>query len=449
MPADREVATPRAPDQPIAEIDPSAAEHDASPAQPPQPPAEPPPGPHRGLELPAVPTRTEIRKAAGYCFKVWAAVFAGLMLLGLVGIALLEPNTPADVPGWPSPPLTPGYHNALTAYERWDALWYLRIASDGYDVADKSAAFFPGYPLLTRGVSLVTGNHPLAGGFIVANVACFLALLVVYLMTEREFDERRARLTVLLMALFPTAFFFFAPFSESTFMLFAATSLFAARLGKWWLAALAGALAAATRSIGVTLALPLFVEAVRQLRAKPPEERGAGAVLYRLACCGGPALGIGAYLAYWEISAGDWQLPFASQSGWLREFSWPWETLYWGTKLGLDFIGSFPGGFHTLDLVIVAFAFVAMIWLTLKWVALKLPGIYTSYALISFVVPLLLVFGGRPFMSMPRFLLVVWPMFWAFVAFADRFKARDLIVSASAAGLGACALLFVNWYFIF
>jgi Mannosyltransferase (PIG-V) len=397
----------------------------------------------------ALPSRAEVRRAASYCFKVWAVVAIGLMLIGVVGIALIEPNIVADVPGWPAPEITPGWHNAITAYERWDALWYLRIASDGYDVADKSAAFFPGYPLLTRGFSLVTGNHPLAGGYIAANLACFLAFVVVYLMTAHEFDERRARQTVLLMAVFPTAFFFFAPFSESTFLLFAATSLFAARLGKWWIAALAGALAAATRSIGIALALPLFLEALRQIRQLAPEQRRPGPVLYKLACCGGPAVGIGAYLAYWQATAGDWQVPFASQSGWLREFSWPWETLYWGTKLGIEFIGSFPGGFHTLDLVIVAFAVLAMIWLVLKWVALKIPALYASYALVSFVIPLMLVFGGRPFMSLPRFLVVVWPIFWAFGAFADKFNARDLVVGASAAGLGAFALLFVNWYFIF
>jgi hypothetical protein len=397
----------------------------------------------------AVPDRAEVRAAAAFCFKVWLAVVAGLMLVGLVGVALLQPNATVDVPGWPASGITPGWHNAVTAYERWDALWYLRIASDGYDVADKSAAFFPGYPLLTRAFAFATGGHPLAGGYIVSNLACFLAMIVVFLMTKHEFDERRARLTVVLMALFPTAFFLFAPYSESTFLLFAATSLFSARLGKWWIAGLAGALAAATRSIGVTLALPLLIEAIRQARAAPSEERSLGRVAWTVACSGGPVLGIGAYLAYWQATAGDWQLPFASQSGWLREFSWPWETLYWGTRLGIDFLGSFPGGFHTLDLVIVAFAFLAMLWLTFKWIGMKIPGIYVSYALVSFVVPLLLVFGGRPFMSLPRFLAVVWPIMWAFVAFADKFNARDLVVGASAAGLGALSLLFVNWYFIF
>lgn len=396
-----------------------------------------------------VPSRAEVRAAFAYCLKVWIPVRVGLFMIGVLGVALLPANAPAPVPGWPPPALTPGWHNLFTSWERWDALWYLRIAAHGYSPGDTSAAFFPLYPLLTRVGSFLTGGHPLAGAFIVANIACLLAFVVVYLMTERELDERRARQTVLLMAVFPTAYFFFAPYSESVFLLFAALSLFSARLGKWWVAAIAGALAAATRSIGVTLALPLLLEAFRQARTRPPEERRSLSALYPIVCSAGPGLGIGAYLLYWKVAHADWLLPFSSQNGWLREFSWPWETIYNGTKAGFDFIGSYPGGYHTLDLVVVAVAFFATVWVVLKWVALKMPAIYGSYAILSLLMPLFLVFGGRPFMSMPRFVLVVWPLFWALGAFVDRFRARDLVVAASAAGLGIMSLLFVSWYFVF
>jgi hypothetical protein len=396
-----------------------------------------------------VPSRAEVKQAFAYCFKVWLPVRIGLFMVGLLGVALLPPNVAADVPGWPAPALTPGWHNLITSYERWDALWYLKIASHGYSPGDTSGAFFPLYPLLTRVGSFLTGGHPLAGALLVANVAALLAFVVVYLMTKHEFDERRARQTVLFMAVFPTAYFFFAPYSESVFLLCAALSLFSARLGKWWLAGVAGALAAATRSIGVTLVVPLVVEAIRQARATPREERRPARVVYTLACSGAVALGMVAYLAYWKATNGDWLTPFNAQNGWLREFSWPWETLYNGTKAGIDFIGSYPGGYHTLDALLLAVALAATIWLMMKWIAMRVPGIYATYAIISFVMPLLLVFGGRPFMSTSRFVLVVWPLFWAFGAFADRFKAPELVVGAFAGGLGIMALLFVNWYYVF
>jgi mannosyltransferase PIG-V len=398
---------------------------------------------------PKAPDRNEIKAAFLYCLRVWIPVRVGLFMVGLLGVALLQPNDAANVPGWPAPALTAGWHNLITAWERWDALWYLKIAAHGYSPTDTSGAFFPLYPVLTRAGSFITGGHPLAGAFIVANVAGILALVVVYLMTKHEFDERKARQTVVFIAVFPTAYFLFAPYSESVFLLFAALSLYAARIEKWWVAGLAGALAAATRSIGVTLVVPLAFEAIRQARAAAPEERSPARVLYTLACSAAASLGLLAYLLYWKVTTGDFLTPFNAQNGWLREFSWPWETIVNGTKAGLDFIGSYPGGYHTLDLVLVALAFLAAVWLVFNWIAMKIPAIYATYALISLVMPLLLVFGGRPFMSLPRFVLVIWPLFWALGAFADKFNARDLVVGASAAGLGLMSLLFVNWYYVF
>ena len=406
--------------------------------------------PDEGARVPPpVPGRADIRAAFAYCLKVWLPVRIGLFLIGVLGVALLSPSDVADVPGWPAPALTAGWHNVITAWERWDALWYLKIAAHGYSPSDTSGAFFPLYPVLTRAGSFLTGGHPLAGAFLVANLAGLLALVVVYLMTKHELGERRARQTIVLMAVFPTAYFLFAPYSESVFLLFAALSLFGARLEKWWLAGLAGALAAATRSIGVTLVVPLALEAIRQVRAADPEERRPSRVLYTLGCSAFASAGLIAYLLYWKVTTGDFLTPFNAQNGWLREFSWPWQTIVNGTKAGLNFIGSYPGGYHTLDLLLVAVAFAATVWIMLKWVAMKVPAIYASYAIISLVMPLLLVFGGRPFMSLPRFVLVIWPLFWALGAFADRFNAHDLVVGASAAGLGIMSLLFVNWYFVF
>ena len=59
----------------------------------------------------------------------------------------------------------------VTAWERFDALWFLRIATDGYRLHDGSAAFFPGFPLAIRFLSPVLGGHPLAAGFLISNLA--------------------------------------------------------------------------------------------------------------------------------------------------------------------------------------------------------------------------------------------------------------------------------------
>jgi hypothetical protein len=83
------------------------------------------------------------------------------------------------------------------------------------------------------------------------------------------------------------------------------------------------------------------------------------------------------------------------------------------------------------------------------WVGVRLPATYAVYTWLSLLIPLSFVFGGRPFMSVPRFIVTIFPLFWAFAAFADRWRTHDLVVAVSAGGLGVMTLLFVNWYYIF
>jgi hypothetical protein len=63
--------------------------------------------------------------------------------------------------------------------------------------------------------------------------------------------------------------------------------------------------------------------------------------------------------------------------------------------------------------------------------------------------PLSFVFANRPFMSVPRFAIVIWPLFWGVSAFARTEGRHNLVVASSALGLGVMTLLFVNWYFVF
>src|SRR5207249_1898103 len=187
-------------------------------------------------------------------------------VLALVATALLPPAHefskgvnqpvpgPVTVPGWPAHETTPGIHNLFTSWERFDGLWFLRIATKGYVNGDGSAAFFPLYPLAIRAVSFLIGGHPFAASLIVSNLAFLAALLVLYFLTSSELSQSAARKAVMYISVFPTAFFFLAPYSESLFLLLSVSSFWAARRRKWPLAALLGALAAATRSLGILIA---------------------------------------------------------------------------------------------------------------------------------------------------------------------------------------------------
>jgi hypothetical protein len=395
---------------------------------------------------PSVATPEEaspLKEASWYCLKVFLAVRIGLAVLALLSTALIEPLEGTSVREWLAPENVTGWSNLVTAWERWDALWFLSIATEGYAEGDGSAAFFPFYPLLIRGLSFVLGGHPLAAALLVSNLAFLGALIVVYRLTRIEFDDRTAaRRTVLYLAIFPSAFFFLAPYSESLFLFLAAGSMLAARTGWWPLAGLAGALAAATRSIGIVLVLSLAIEAWLQTSGR--RDGRLKALAERLWWAVFVAAGTLTYLGYWGSRSGDFFTPLRAQEGWSREFALPWETLVEGGRVSFRFVGQYAAGVHQVEWLMVLFALSASVW-----VAMRARATYVAYATLSLLIPLTLVFGGRPLMSIPRFLLPIFPLFWALTAFSDRFRAHELIVAVSAAGLGVLTLLFVTWYFVF
>jgi hypothetical protein len=322
-------------------------------------------------------------------------------------------------------------------------LWFLQIATDGYSPTDFSAAFFPLYPLLIRWTSPLVGGHPFAAALLISNLAYMGAMFVFYELTRFEFDESMARLSVVCMAVFPTSYFFVAPYSESLFLLLAVSSLYAARVGRWEIAGSCAALASATRSIGLALGLVLAVEGFMQFQGDREQGRRRRFAV-KLFWSAFTAVGTAVYFYYWYRSNGDWLTPLNDQNGWQRFFSWPWETLRDGTRIAFQFIGQYAGGYHTLDWIFVVFGLVAT-----AWVALRTRPLYALYCLAGFVVPLFLAFGGRPFMSLPRFLIVLFPLYWAIARFALRFKAEPLVIGVSAGGLGLMTLLFVTWYWVF
>jgi hypothetical protein len=383
--------------------------------------------------------RDRLRRAFRYCLGVFLGVRVGLAILGLVAVAVLPALEAVGPPGWPVPPIERGWHHLVTAWERFDALWFLRVGTLGYVDGDGSAAFFPLYPLLIRILSPLLGGHPLAAALLISHAAFLGALVVFYLLTESEYDEATARRAVLYLAVFPTVFFFLAPYSESLFLLLAVSSLAAARRGRWALAGIAGALASATRSVGILLPLPLGVEAIQRWRER--REGLIGPLLWSAVAILGTAL----YLVFWWRKSGDWLAPLHQQATWQREARLPWETIASGTREAFRWPGVYPGGYHLLDWIVVVPALVAAVWVTVRT-----RLIYAVYTWASLLAPLTLVFPGRPFMSLPRFLLTIFPLFWAPAILArDRRWVHETVIAVFAAGLGVMAVLFVDRYYVF
>jgi mannosyltransferase PIG-V len=380
--------------------------------------------------------RRRLRDGLRPCLAVFLAARIGLSLLSVVAVHLIEPLQPVDVPGRAGPPATEGWHNAIDATERQDAVWYLRLADEGWSTGDASAAFFPLYPLAVRAVAWILPGDDLVAALLVSNLAFLGALLALFALTAEAFGDRTARRAIVVAAIFPTAFFFLAPYTESLFLFLSILAFREARHDRWGRVAIFGALAALTRSVGIILIPALMLEAIWAGRS-----RGGGRALgARLVGAAAIALGPLSWFAWWGVVHGNWLAPLDAQGEWGRVPQPPWVSLGHGVEFAWRY-----QSYWLLDLVIVSLA--------IGGLALALPALRPSeavYGALSLLLPLLDPFPERPLLSVPRFAVVVFPALWGLSgAGSGRKLPEPLVNSVLAAGWAISALLFVNWRYLF
>ena len=140
------------------------------------------------------------------------------------------------------------------------------------------------------------------------------------------------------------------------------------------------------------------------------------------------------------MRVGDWRRPLdLQQTGWGKEAAWPWETLWAGVKLAVQFPGVNPGGYFLVDLLVVLLVLAAGVW-----VALRTRLTYAVYVWASVLLPLTLMWPGRPLLSLPRIYLVIFPTVWALARLAERWKAHDAVLLGSTAFMAVLAAMFVS-----
>lgn len=318
----------------------------------------------------------------------------------------------------------------LAVWGRWDAVHYLDIATNGYHGTD--LAFFPLLPLLIGLLGSLIGNHLIAG-LVISNVALFFALLFLYKLVEHEFDRAVARRAIFYISIFPTAIFFSAVYTESLFLMLTVASFYYMRERRWWLAGAIGFLAALTRVEGVLLAVPFAIEWWSAHRENPV------AGLRNLAPLALIPLGLVTFMTYLWILNGD-PLYFSHiQSHWNRELAAPW------TSIGNSFhkIATAPGP-QTVAQQILELVFTALMIGVLVGGWRRLKASYIAYMALSILMPLC----TSSLMSMPRFALVLFPMFAILALWGGRPRINNAIVALSLPLLGLFTVLFADWYWV-
>jgi Mannosyltransferase (PIG-V) len=341
-------------------------------------------------------------------------------------------------------------------FEQWDSGWFLRIAQHGYDDA-ASTVFFPLYPLVVRGVGFALGSK-VVGAVLVSLAAAGVGAVLVYRLAVPIVGSQAALDTVLLLALYPPALVFTGAYADALFLALSAGCLYAATRGSSWVAGLLGALAVATRFVGLALVPPLLVLLWPRGRSLRELFRPAPLLLFPAA--------VGAYAAYLDHRFGDplqfvhsldryWQ----RHTSWLGPFGGLWDSIssgYHGTAelvLHLPRDLGAPTGFpHRDELAaqnaIQAVLLVAALWLT--WVAWRRLGrVLGIYAISVMVFLLSSTVEVTPLASFPRYLLADFPLFIALAGeLRDHPRAREPVVIGFAAVAGAAAVGFSRHFWI-
>ncbi|HET9050734.1 MAG TPA: glycosyltransferase family 39 protein [Candidatus Dormibacteraeota bacterium] len=313
-----------------------------------------------------------------------------------------EAATATTSPFWP----------LVGPFERWDGLWYLHIAGTGYPAHGPEAAFSPLFPLLVRVVSLPLGGRIGLAAFAVDTVAAVLALWAVWHAVDDALGSAVATRTVLLLSVFPGAFFLLAPYPEGLVLALAAGALLLARRRAWLAAGGLAALAALCRPQGAVLAPALLVEAVAAAGWRPLR------IGWRpLAAVALPAAALGAWFVYCMAALGLRLGPLTALTNWGHRTVWPWQVLADSGQAVVEWRHS-----EELGNLCVALGLL----LLLPLIARRLPPGWTAYTAVAIAFSLANEPMWTPLMSLMRYAVTLFPAFalvatwrlprWAWVA---------------------------------
>jgi hypothetical protein len=174
-------------------------------------------------------------EAIGYPLLVFAVHWLIVQLAATIAYRIGVPNAHSAPYGQLPPPLDGLANLIVEPLRHWDGLWYALIATEGYGGTTETAraAFWPLFPWLMDLGNQLTGWPVEVIGYLLSNVAFAVALILLYRLVNIDFDREVARRTLWAVALFPTALFFTAVYTESLFLVLVVGALLAARQGHW------------------------------------------------------------------------------------------------------------------------------------------------------------------------------------------------------------------------
>lgn len=298
----------------------------------------------------------------------------------------------------------------LFSWANFDGEHYLSIAIFGYKHLEQ--AFFPVYPILISFFSKPFSSDLVSSlinstitGLLISNISLLVALIFLWELLRIDFSKKIAYMTIILILIFPTSFYFGAVYNESLFLLLSVLSFYSARKGNWLLAGIFGMIASSTRVFGVLLFPALIIEAYLQ-------KTNLKSVIWLFLI----PMGLGIYMWYLYSTVGD-PIAFYNYQKLVGEQHQEGIILLpqvYFRYIKMILTTSIQNPIFQV-LILEIFSGLIFFLLPIYGYFKKIRISYLFYAMVSFLIPA--VQGS--FSSAPRYVLVLFPSFIAMALFIN------------------------------
>jgi hypothetical protein len=301
----------------------------------------------------------------------------------------------------------------LGIWERFDTLWYLRIAEHGYD-RPMAVIFYPLYPAAIR---LVSEFLPaMAAALLVSTAATFFFFWGLLRLAAELSEVGRLRM-LLLVCVWPTSFVLFVGYADSLTLALVVWAIVFGREARWEAATACGLFAGSARPSGVLVFIPLAVMALRSRQVR--------SLVVALTPLG--------LLSYW---------------GWLRWSGRISVVEAYRLYQGMAMVPPWRGLWEALRLIVTEHDTLLAIKLGLvimvAAISLGRQVRIEDKAFALAVILQMLMYTGRPLLGATRYLLLVYPAFLVWGVYAERWNGKQF-----AFCLSALAFLNLTWMWAF
>lgn len=325
----------------------------------------------------------------------------------------------------------------LFPWANFDGVHYLSIAANGYS---NDLGFFPLFPIAIKFLAILFGGVKafdlgyFLSGFLVSNICLGFSLWIFYKLISIDFPKKIALESIIFLLIFPTSFFFASIYSESLFLLLALLSFYFARNKNWFLSGLFAMLLSATRIVGIAIIPALIYEFFK-------EEKKLSAKFLPLILS---PIGLLLYALYNKFQFGDTFLFIEAHAKinptrTVSSVILIPQTIFRYIKILATTNGYFEWWIALLEISLFTFA-VIMLYFAFKK---KIRASYLIYSAFALLIPA----SSGTFSGLPRYIIVLFPMFMALALIKKR-SIKIIYMVTSIVLLFILLALFSRGYFV-